>query len=406
MGAELGATTSVFPFDDRMAAYLRPPAAPSLADLAVANRALLGADPEVLEAPERFYDEIVEIDLSALEPQIVGPHTPDLARPVSRLGADAQEQGYPVELRAALIGSCTNSSYEDISRAAAVARQGLAAGLKAQDPALHHAGSDQIYRTIERDGMLGDLPARSAAPCWPTPAVPASASGAAPMPCPGARTPSSRSFNRNFPRRNDGMAETLSFIASPEIVTALAFAGRLDFDPLNDALETAGGAPLRFSAPQGEELPARGFAAGDEGYVPPAADGRARRDRAGARQRAPPAARALPALGRQGLRGPAGPDQGAGQVHDRPHLPGGAVAALPRPPRQDQRQPVPRRHQRLLAASGAGGPTSSPGRRGSASRRSRAATRRRASARRSSATRTTARAAAASTRPCRRATSA
>ena len=272
MGAELGATGSVFPFDGRMESYLRLTGRAGLADLAAANRALLGPDPEVLEAPERFYDEIVDVDLSALEAQIVGPHTPDLTRPISRMGADAREKGYPIELRAALIGSCTNSSYEDMSRAAAVARQGLAAGLKARIPLYITPGSTRIYRTLERDGMLETFRQMGAT-------VLANACG----PCigqwsradavPGRADSIVSSFNRNFPGRNDGMAETLSFLASPEIVTALAFAGRLDFDPLNGALETAGGAPLRFSAPQGEEHPARGFAEGDEGYVPPAAAG-------------------------------------------------------------------------------------------------------------------------------------
>lgn len=272
MGAELGATGSVFPFDGKMESYLRLTGRAGLADLAVANRALLGPDPEVLEAPERCYDEIVDVDLSALEAQIAGPHTPDLARPVSRMGADAKEHGYPVELRAALIGSCTNSSYEDMSRAAAVARQGLAAGLKARIPLYITPGSTRIYDTLERDGLLDTFRQMGAT-------VLANACG----PCigqwsradavPGRVDSIVSSFNRNFPGRNDGMAETMSFLASPEIVTALAFAGRLDFDPLNGALETAGGTPLRFSAPRGEEHPARGFAEGDEGCVPPAAPG-------------------------------------------------------------------------------------------------------------------------------------
>ena len=272
MGAELGATGSVFPFDAKMESYLRLTGRPELADLAAANGALLGPDPEVLEAPERFYDRIVDLDLSQLEAQIVGPHTPDLARPVSRMGADARQQGYPVQLRAALIGSCTNSSYEDMSRAAEVARQGLAAGLRARIPLYITPGSTRIFRTIERDGMLETFRQMGAT-------VLANACG----PCigqwsradavPGRVDSIVSSFNRNFPGRNDGMAETMSFLASPEIVTALAFAGRLDFDPLNGTLETGTGTPLRFSAPQGEEHPARGFAEGDEGYVAPAAPG-------------------------------------------------------------------------------------------------------------------------------------
>jgi aconitate hydratase len=272
MGAELGATGSVFPFDRKMESYLRQTGRAALADLAVEHRALLGPDPEVLEAPERFYDRIVDLDLSTLEAQIVGPHTPDLARPVSRMGADVKEHGYPAELRAALIGSCTNSSYEDMSRAAAVARQGLAAGLKARIPLYITPGSTRVYDTLERDGMLETFRQMGAT-------VLANACG----PCigqwsradavPGRVDSIVSSFNRNFPGRNDGLAETMSFLASPEIVTALAFAGRLDFDPLNGTLETAGGAPLRFSAPQGDEHPARGFVQGDGGYVPPAAAG-------------------------------------------------------------------------------------------------------------------------------------
>jgi len=272
MGAELGATGSVFPFDAKMESYLRHTGRAELADLAVANRALLGPDPEVLETPERFYDEIVDVDLSALEAQIVGPHTPDLARPVSRMGADAKQHGYPVELRAALIGSCTNSSYEDMSRAAAVARQGLAAGLTARIPLYITPGSTRIHDTIERDGML-DTFRRMGATVLANACGPCIGQWSRADAVPGRVDSIVSSFNRNFPGRNDGMAETMSFLASPEIVTALAFAGRLDFDPLNGTLETSSGALLRFTAPQGEEHPARGFAEGDSGYVPPAAPG-------------------------------------------------------------------------------------------------------------------------------------
>jgi len=272
MGAELGATGSVFPFDAKMESYLRHTGRAELADLAVANRALLGPDPEVLETPERFYDEIVDVDLSALEAQIVGPHTPDLARPVSRMGADAKQHVYPVELRAALIGSCTNSSYEDMSRAAAVARQGLAAGLTARIPLYITPGSTRIHDTIERDGML-DTFRRMGATVLANACGPCIGQWSRADAVPGRVDSIVSSFNRNFPGRNDGMAETMSFLASPEIVTALAFAGRLDFDPLNGTLETSSGALLRFTAPQGEEHPARGFAEGDSGYVPPAAPG-------------------------------------------------------------------------------------------------------------------------------------
>src|SRR5881296_4434738 len=154
MGAELGATTSIFPFDHKMVAYLNLTDRKDIAALAEAHRELLVADPEVLRSPEKYFDQIVEIDLSALEPHVVGPHTPDLARPVSKLPAEAKEKGYPVQLKAALIGSCTNSSYEDISRAAHIARQGLKAGLKAKTPFLVTPGSERIYHTMKRDGFL------------------------------------------------------------------------------------------------------------------------------------------------------------------------------------------------------------------------------------------------------------
>jgi len=272
MGAELGATGSVFPFDAKLESYLRHTERAGLADLAVANRALLGPDPEVLEAPERFYDEIVDVDLTTLEAQIVGPHTPDLARPVSRMGADAREHGYPVELRAALIGSCTNASYEDMSRAAAVARQGLAAGLAARIPLYITPGSARIHDTIERDGIL-DTFRRMGATVLANACGPCIGQWSRADAVPGRADSIVSSFNRNFPGRNDGMAETMSFLASPEIVIALAFAGRLDFDPQSGTLETASGTPLRFSAPRGDEHPAGGFAEGDAGFVPPAVAG-------------------------------------------------------------------------------------------------------------------------------------
>ena len=157
MGAELGATTSIFPFDDKMAAYLRMTDRSDVADLAEANRALLVADPEVADNPEMFYDKIVEIDLSTLEPHVVGPHSPDVVRPLSKLASEAKAKHYPAKLGAALIGSCTNSSYEDISRAAHVAKQGLAAGLKAEAPFLVTPGSERIYHTMRRDGFHGNF---------------------------------------------------------------------------------------------------------------------------------------------------------------------------------------------------------------------------------------------------------
>src|SRR5713101_6883168 len=272
MGAELGATTSVFPFDDKMAAYLRITDREEVAKLAEANRELLVADPEVAKAPEKYFDQVVEIDLSKLEPHVVGPHTPDLARPISKMAAEAREKGYPVELKAALIGSCTNSSYEDISRSAHIAQQGLKAGLKAKAPFLVSPGSERIYHTMKRDGFLetfeklgGTVLSNSCGPCigqWKR------ADGVK-----GKADSIVSSFNRNFPGRNDGINETLSFLASPEIVTAYAISGDLTFDPINQKLNGADGKEFKFQPPQGEELPAKGFAKGEEGYVAPAASG-------------------------------------------------------------------------------------------------------------------------------------
>jgi aconitate hydratase len=272
MGAELGATTSVFPFDQKMAAYLHLTDRAEIANLAQANKALLVADPEVYKVPEKYFDQVIEIDLSNLEPYVVGPHTPDLARPISKMAAEAKEKGYPVQLKAALIGSCTNSSYEDLSRAAHVARQGLKAGLKAKTAFLVAPGSERIYHTMKRDGFLETFEQMGAT-------VLANACG----PCIGqwkrADAVKGRadsivsSFNRNFPGRNDGLNETLSFLASPEVVTAYALAGDLTFDPVHGMLTGADGREFRLQPPQGEELPAKGFAKGEEGFVAPAEDG-------------------------------------------------------------------------------------------------------------------------------------
>ena len=272
MGAELGATTSVFPFDQKMVAYLNITERADIAKLAEANRGLLVADPEVYASPEKFYDEIVEIDLSTLEPHVVGPHSPDLARPISKLAAEAKEKGYPVQLKATLVGSCTNSSYEDIGRAAHIAQQGLKAGLKATTAFLVSPGSERIYHTMKRDGFMktfeemgATVLANACGPCigqWKR------ADGVK-----GKADSIVSTFNRNFPGRNDGIAETLSFLASPEVVTAYAFAGDLGFDPVNQTIKTADGKDLKFDPPQGEELPAKGFAKGEEGFVPPAENG-------------------------------------------------------------------------------------------------------------------------------------
>ena len=272
MGAELGATTSVFPFDQKMVAYLNMTERADIAKLAEVNNALLVADPEVYQSPEKYYDEIVEIDLSTLEPYVVGPHSPDLARPISKLAAEAKEKGYPVELKATLLGSCTNSSYEDIGRSAHIAQQGLKAGLKSKTAFLVSPGSERIFNTMKRDGFMKTFEDMGAT-------VLANACG----PCIGQwkRADAVKgkadsivsTFNRNFPGRNDGVAETLSFLASPEVVTAYALSGDLGFDPVHDTLKAADGKEFKLEPPQGDELPSQGFAKAEGGYVAPAENG-------------------------------------------------------------------------------------------------------------------------------------
>ncbi|MEE9165730.1 MAG: aconitate hydratase [Nitrospinota bacterium] len=271
MGAELGATTSIFPFDDRMALYLRATGRDEIANIAEKYAKHLVADPEVIEQPEKYYDRVIEIDLSTLEPHIVGPHTPDLARPVSKMAEDAKANDYPVALKAALIGSCTNSSYEDIGRAAHIARQAKAYGLKARVPFLVTPGSEQVRATIERDGLLGDLEAIGAK-------VLANACG----PCIGQWERSDvdkkeknsilTSYNRNFPRRNDGNPNTHSFIASPEVVTAYALNGSLDHDPIHNGIKLEKGETVILNPPTASELPENGLIQDKSGYVAPSSD--------------------------------------------------------------------------------------------------------------------------------------
>jgi aconitate hydratase len=268
MGAELGATTSVFPFDVRMADYLRATGRAEIARLAQGVAADLTADPDCAEHPEKYYDEVVEIDLSKLQPQIVGPHTPDLTRDISRLAADVKQNEYPPQLTAALIGSCTNSSYEDIGRAAHVARQAKAKGLKARVPFLVTPGSEQVRATIARDGLLADLEAIGATvlanacgPCigqWERADMPK-----------GTKNSILTSYNRNFPARNDGNPSTHSFIASPEVVTAYALTGTLDMDPIHDGIRLDDGSMLKLTPPSGAEFPPQGFDPGESGYIAP-----------------------------------------------------------------------------------------------------------------------------------------
>ncbi|MFN8017832.1 MAG: aconitate hydratase [Acidimicrobiales bacterium] len=272
MGAEIGATTSVFAYDASHDAYLRATRRAEIADAAAAVAEHLRPDPEVYERPADFYDQVIEIDLSTLAPLINGPHSPDYAHKVSEIGATAAEKGWPIEISAALIGSCTNSSYEDITRAASIARQASAKGLKAKTKLLITPGSEQVRATIERDGLLADLEAiggevlaNACGPCigqWARPDM-------------DPATPNSivNSYNRNFPKRNDGSPNTLSFVTSPDTVIALALAGRLDFNPATDALVTESGEEVHLEVPQGITLPEQGFDPGQNTFTPPPADG-------------------------------------------------------------------------------------------------------------------------------------
>jgi aconitate hydratase len=271
MGAELGATTSLFPFDESMAAYLRSTDRAELAALAEEHAAGLSADPEVLAKPEDYYDQVIEIDLSKLEPGLVGPHTPDLLHRMSQMSENAAREDYPIEISAALIGSCTNSSYEDMGKAAHIAKQAMAKGLKPKVPFFISPGSGQVENTTKRDGQLttlsefgGTVLSSSCGPCigmWQrTDGV-------------EGRNSIVTSFNRNFPARNDGNRETLAFIGSPELVTALAVSGRLDFNPATDELEAADGSKFKLEAPVSDQLPAQGFVKDEQAYVAPAADG-------------------------------------------------------------------------------------------------------------------------------------
>jgi aconitate hydratase len=272
MGAEIGATTSVFPFDEKMVAYLKSTGREDVAELAANIAPLLTADEEVLQTPEKYYDQIIEINLDELEPYINGPFTPDLAWPISKMKDAVKENNYPDKISVALIGSCTNSSYEDIDRSASIARQALAKGLKAKSKFTVTPGSEQVRATIERDGQLktleeigGVVLANACGPCigmWNR--VDADAK---------EKNTIVTSFNRNFAKRNDGNAGTLAFVASPEITTALALAGSLSFNPITDSLVTETGEKIFLDEPGGRELPLNGFDKGRGGLVEPPADG-------------------------------------------------------------------------------------------------------------------------------------
>jgi len=266
MGAEIGATCSIFNYDDAMGRYLRATDRGAVAELADAHRAALRADPECHAHPEKVYDEVYEIDLSTLEPQIVGPHTPDLGRPVSQWGADTEKNGWPTAISAALIGSCTNSSYEDLTRAVSIARQAAAHGLKAKADFFVSPGSDRIHETIDRDGILADFEkvggvvlANACGPCI----------GQWKRDNSGGVNTIITSFNRNFKKRADGNPDTQAFIGSPEIVVAAAIAGTTKFNPATDELTGADGKRFKLQPPVGIELPAAGFATKEGGYVAP-----------------------------------------------------------------------------------------------------------------------------------------
>ncbi len=268
MGAEIGATCSIFPFDSKGQEYLVSTGRTDIAELAETRMDLLTADQEVLDQPEKYFDQIIEIDLNTLEPHIVGPHSPDLARSITDLKEDVEENEYPVKISSALIGSCTNSSYEDIGRAAFIAREAAKHGLKAKVPLMVTPGSEQTRATIERDGYLKDLEdigavvlANACGPCigqWKRDDIKE-----------GESNSIVSSFNRNFPARNDGNAETLSFIGSPESVIGLALGGRLDFNFLSDTITDKEGNEISLSPPVAEELPESGFETTLEGFIQP-----------------------------------------------------------------------------------------------------------------------------------------
>ncbi len=272
MGAEIGATTSVFAYDEKMADYLRATSRADVVGLADAVRQHLRADPEVYDNPEMFFDQLIDIDLSTLEPHVNGPFTPDAAWPISEFAAAVREHNWPAQLEVGLIGSCTNSSYEDMTRAASVAQQAVDKQLTVKAEYTITPGSEMVRYTTQRDGLLdtfasigGVVLANACGPCigqWARHTVD-----------PNRANSIITSFNRNFAKRNDGNPNTHAFVASPELVTAFAIAGDLTFNPLTDTLTNAAGQQVRLDEPTGVELPPRGFAVDDPGFQAPAADG-------------------------------------------------------------------------------------------------------------------------------------
>ena len=269
MGAEIGATCSIFPYDERMELYLKSTGRKEIAELANKYKEHLGSDSEVESDPGKYFDRVIEIDLSKLEPHVVGPHTPDLARPISQLAEDVKKNDYLDNISVALIGSCTNSSYEDMSRAANLAKQAQSKGIKAKIPLLVTPGSEQIRATIERDGQIDLLKsigatvlANACGPCigqWSRPELKQ-----------GEQNTIVTSYNRNFPGRNDGKRETMNFIASPELVIALALGGNLSFNPLNDSLTSSNGETFKLNAPESApDVPDNGFVDAKDVYISP-----------------------------------------------------------------------------------------------------------------------------------------
>jgi aconitate hydratase len=272
MGAEVGATTSIFAYDKSIERYLNATGREDIAKLANEVKQHLTADAEVYENPEMYYDEVIEINLSELEPHLNGPFTPDRATPISKMGEVAKENGWPVEVSVGLIGSCTNSSYEDISKAASIAKQAEEKGLITKAEYSVTPGSELVRYTIERDGFIdtfekigGKVFANACGPCigqWVR-------EGAEKQ----EKNTIVHSFNRNFSKRADGNPNTHAFVASPEMVTALAIAGRLDFNPTTDTLINKNGEQVKLDAPVGDELPTKGFDVEDPGFQAPATDG-------------------------------------------------------------------------------------------------------------------------------------
>jgi aconitate hydratase len=272
MGAEVGATTSLFAFDESMVRYLEATDRSDVAEAARGVQACLRSDDEVLANPARFYDEVIEVDLSTLEPHVNGPFSPDRAWPLSEFSKAVEENDFPRNLEVALIGSCTNSSYQDLDRAASVARQATEHGLKAKAEFFISPGSEMVRATVDRDGLLkafedlgGIVLTNACGPCigqWHR-------AGADKQ----EYNSIVHSFNRNFAKRADGNPNTHAFVASPEIVTALAVAGSLSFNPLTDTLTNAAGEAVKLNPPQGDELPSKGFTCDDPGYAAPAEDG-------------------------------------------------------------------------------------------------------------------------------------